>query len=134
MDVHVLRTPVRAPKANARCERLAGTVRRECPDFLIPLNVRHLKAILKNWVSRSNSGRPHMSLGPGIPHVRLYARPPGQIGERRLRLEARRRRNVRFRGKGPDFWRACEPGGVALPSDSLRRIEASGPMYSQKEL
>ncbi len=36
--LRVLRTPVRAPKANAYCERLIGTVRRECLDFMIPLN------------------------------------------------------------------------------------------------
>jgi transposase InsO family protein len=52
LGVHVLRTPVRAPKANAFCERLVGTVRRECLDFLIPLSERHLKAILKVWISQ----------------------------------------------------------------------------------
>ena len=31
----VLRTPVQAPKANAFCERLIGTVRRECLDYVI---------------------------------------------------------------------------------------------------
>ena len=41
--VKVLRTPVQAPKANAYCERLVGTVRRECLDFLIPLNEKHLR-------------------------------------------------------------------------------------------
>ena len=41
--LRVLRTPVRAPKANAYCERLIGTVRRECLDFMIPLNERHLR-------------------------------------------------------------------------------------------
>lgn len=35
--VRILKTPVRAPKANAVCERLVGTTRRECLDFLIPL-------------------------------------------------------------------------------------------------
>jgi hypothetical protein len=39
----VLKTPVRAPKANASCERLIGTIRRECLDFLIPINERHLR-------------------------------------------------------------------------------------------
>ena len=38
-----MRTPVRAPKANAVCERLGGSLRRECLDFLIPVNERHLK-------------------------------------------------------------------------------------------
>jgi transposase InsO family protein len=37
--LRVLRTPVRAPKANAYCERLIGTIRRECLDFVIPFNV-----------------------------------------------------------------------------------------------
>jgi putative transposase len=63
----VLRTPVRAPKANAYCERLVGTVRRECLDFMIPLNERHLRMILRSWVAHYNKGRPHSSLGPGIP-------------------------------------------------------------------
>ena len=41
LGVRVLRTPVRAPTANAFCERLGGSLRRECLDFLIPLNERH---------------------------------------------------------------------------------------------
>jgi putative transposase len=65
--VRVLKTPVRAPKANAFCERLIGTIRRECLDFLIPLGERHIKRILREWVGHYNRGRPHFSLGPGIP-------------------------------------------------------------------
>ena len=67
MGVRVLRTPVRAPKANSVCERFGGTLRRECLDFLIPFNVRHLKVVLKAWITHFNHARPHMSLGPGIP-------------------------------------------------------------------
>ena len=65
--VDVLRTPVRAPKANAFCERLVGTIRRECLDYLIPINDRHLQTILKEFVRYYNRRRPHSSLGPGIP-------------------------------------------------------------------
>ncbi len=65
--LRVLRTPARAPKANAHCERLVGTVRRECLDFLIPLSEEHLRGILKEWVTHYNQGRPHLSLGPGVP-------------------------------------------------------------------
>jgi putative transposase len=65
--LRVLRTPVRAPKANAYCERLIGTVRRECLDFMIPLNARHLRRSLQCWVTHYNKGRPHSSLGPGFP-------------------------------------------------------------------
>ena len=43
----VLRTPVRAPQANAYCERLIGTMRREFLDFIIPLSQRHLRSLLK---------------------------------------------------------------------------------------
>jgi len=50
-NLKVLRTPVRAPKANAYCERLVGTVRRECLDFMIPLSERHLRMTLRSWVT-----------------------------------------------------------------------------------
>jgi putative transposase len=63
----VQRTPVQAPKANAYCERLVGTLRRECLDFLIPLNESHLRMSLREWVRHYNEGRPHVSLGPGFP-------------------------------------------------------------------
>ena len=46
------------------------TVRRECLDFLIPLNEGHLRSLLKEWVTHYNRGRPHASLGPGIPGLR----------------------------------------------------------------
>jgi transposase InsO family protein len=65
--LRVLRTPAQSPKANAFCERLVGTIRRECLDFIIPLSEGHLRRILREWVGHYNSGRPHSSLGPGIP-------------------------------------------------------------------
>ena len=49
------------------CERLVGTLRRECLDFIIPLGERHRKKVLRSWAAHSNSARIHMSLGPGIP-------------------------------------------------------------------
>jgi putative transposase len=67
MGLTVLRTPVRSPQAKAFCERLIGTIRRECVDFLIPLNERQVRRVLAEWVGHYNRGRPHASLGPGIP-------------------------------------------------------------------
>ena len=67
LGLTVLRTPVRAPQANAFCERLVGTMRRECLDFVIPLHERHLRHVLEQWVVHYNRGRPHAKLGPGIP-------------------------------------------------------------------
>jgi putative transposase len=49
MGLSILKTPFHAPQANAFCERLIGSIRRECLDFLIPLNERHLRRILKEW-------------------------------------------------------------------------------------
>jgi putative transposase len=67
LGVRVLRTPVRAPQANAYCERLIGTMRRECLDFMIPLHEKHLRTIMREWVRYYNHARPHRSLGPGLP-------------------------------------------------------------------
>jgi transposase InsO family protein len=65
--LRVLRTPVQSPKANAYCERLIGTIRRECLGHMIPLCEKHLRKILREWVAHYNRGRPHASLGHGIP-------------------------------------------------------------------
>jgi transposase InsO family protein len=67
LGLRVLKTPVRTPQANALCERLIGTLRRECFDFLIPLSANHVRWILREWVPHYNTSRPHMSLGAGIP-------------------------------------------------------------------
>jgi transposase InsO family protein len=67
MGVRVLRTPVQAPTANAFCERLLGSLRRECLDYLIPFSEEHLRRILRAWRMHYNRGRPHASLGPGLP-------------------------------------------------------------------
>ena len=82
MGVRVLRTPVQAPVANAVCERLLGSLRRECLDFLIPLTENHLLRVLKLWMTHYNRGRPHMSLGPGIPHPPAGLPAPPLIGHR----------------------------------------------------
>jgi transposase InsO family protein len=67
MGLTILKTPVRSPQANAFCERLIGTIRRECLNWMIPCNEDHLRRVLGQWVAHYNRGRPHSSLGPGIP-------------------------------------------------------------------
>jgi putative transposase len=52
MGLTILKTPVRAPQANAYCERLIGTIRRECLDWVIPLNERHVVHIEKSIQTR----------------------------------------------------------------------------------
>jgi putative transposase len=51
----------------ATLQRVIGTIRRECLDWLIPMSEAHLRSILKSWVEHYNRGRPHSSLGPGVP-------------------------------------------------------------------
>jgi putative transposase len=64
LGLRPLKTPYRSPQANAFCERLIGSARRECR---IPLNENHVRVILKEWTAHYNRSRPHSSLGPGIP-------------------------------------------------------------------
>lgn len=67
LGLKVVRTPIRSPKANSVCERVIGTIRRECLDWMIPVSEAHLRAMLQEWVKHYNGGRPHKSLGPGVP-------------------------------------------------------------------
>lgn len=53
--------------SNAHCERVIGTIRRECLDYLIPVNERHLRRIVREFAVHYNRGRPHTALGPGFP-------------------------------------------------------------------
>ena len=60
--IRVVRTPVRAPKANAYAERWVRTVRTECLDWLLIRDRRHLEYVLGVYVKHYNSVRPHRSL------------------------------------------------------------------------
>lgn len=54
--VAVLKTPIRPPKANAYWERLIGSLRRECLDWFIPLNERHVRMLAREWAVHYNQG------------------------------------------------------------------------------
>ena len=73
--VRVLRTPVRAPRANAVAERFVGTARRECLDWLLIANRRHLQHVLREFVGHYNTHRPHQALGLVPPNIHRPARP-----------------------------------------------------------
>lgn len=74
--IRVLRTPVRAPKANAVCERYLGSARRECLDNVLILNQHHLLRVLKEHVAHFNRGRPHQGIGQRVPDG--SPAPPGE--------------------------------------------------------
>jgi transposase InsO family protein len=71
LGLKLITTPVRSPQANSLCERLIGTLRRECLDWVIPLSEGHPRTILESWMANYNRGGPHTALGPGIPDPRI---------------------------------------------------------------
>jgi putative transposase len=65
--VRVIRTPVMAPKANSHCERLIGSVRRECLDHVLVLGADHLRRVLNECRDYYNTCRPHQGIGQRRP-------------------------------------------------------------------
>jgi putative transposase len=72
IDIQI-KTPVRAPRANAIAERFVGAIRRELLDRLLIINRRHATAVLREFERHYNHHRPHRRLGQAAP-----ARPPPQ--------------------------------------------------------
>jgi transposase InsO family protein len=66
-SIEVLKTPYRAPKANAVCERFIGSMRRECLDHLLVVGDRQLHRAIKEYVEYFNRARPHQGIGQRIP-------------------------------------------------------------------
>jgi putative transposase len=83
----VLRTPIRAPKANAYAERWVQTVRAECLDWTLVLGRRHLLRILGAYVRHYNQQRPHRGLALAVPQPQEPSSTlhnPGMVGRRDL--------------------------------------------------
>ena len=84
--IRILRTPVRAPRANAIAERWIGTVRRELLDRILILNRRHLEDVLAEYTTHFNQHRPHRALQHAAP---LRPLPPSSQPDRCLRRHDR---------------------------------------------
>ena len=65
--VTILRTPYRAPNANAVAERWIRSVRQECLDHLLILSEAHLRRVLDTYVAYYNAARPHQGLDQRTP-------------------------------------------------------------------
>jgi putative transposase len=65
--IQILKTPYHAPRANAICERLLGSVRRECLDHLFILHEKQLDRVLHAYVQYFNRARPHQGIRQQIP-------------------------------------------------------------------
>jgi transposase len=63
----IVRTAVQAPRMNAICERLIGTLRRELLERTLILNQLHLRAVLADYQEHYNTARPHQGIDQRIP-------------------------------------------------------------------
>jgi putative transposase len=63
----ILRTAVHAPRMNATCERLVGTLRRELLDRMLILGEAHLRALLAEYQTHYNTARPHQGIDQRVP-------------------------------------------------------------------
>jgi putative transposase len=88
-DIRIIRTPIRAPRANAIAERFIGALRRECLDHLLITGPRHLDIVLREYVEHFNTHRPHRSLNQ---------RPPAASNPPRSRAATRVLRRDRLDG------------------------------------
>ena len=77
---------------------MIGSIRRDCLDRVIPINERHLSGVVKEFVAHYNRGRPHMSLGPGIPEP-LQAEVPSGVDRHKCPMDTASTRRL--------FWAVC---------------------------
>jgi len=83
--IRILANPPQAPRANAICERIIGTLRRELLDRLLIVNEHHLRRVLTGYLRHYNAARPHRSLGQLTPTQADTQRPePINLAEYRI--------------------------------------------------
>ena len=88
-NTRVVLTPLMAPRANAHAERWIGSCRRDCLDWMLIVNQRHLQAVLSEYCAHYNDERPHRSRN---------LRPPASFGNPTLSASGRIERNTRLGG------------------------------------
>jgi putative transposase len=77
--IHIIRTPCRAPNANAYAERWGRTVRQECLDKFLIFSEVHLRRVLREYQTYYNQARPHQGLAQQAPLPRLVPSAEGRV-------------------------------------------------------
>ena len=78
--IDAVRTPIRAPRANAFAERWVRTARTECLDWLLIFSRRHLERVLRVYVRHYNRQRPHRALNLRAPEQEEFETTPPSVG------------------------------------------------------
>ncbi len=73
--IELLRTPIKAPRANAICERLLGSVRRECLDHILVVSEVHVRRVFSEYVMYVNRSRPYPGIAQRMPEPEANANP-----------------------------------------------------------
>ena len=87
--LRVIRTPVRAPRANSICERAIGSLRQECLDWILIVHRRQLEGVLAEYVFHYNTHRPHRALGLRAPETAPTPLPATRASPRDVRRRDR---------------------------------------------
>ncbi|HET9082037.1 MAG TPA: integrase core domain-containing protein [Trebonia sp.] len=106
--IRILAGPPQAPRANAICERIIGTLRRELLDRLLIVNEHHLRQVLTEYLLHYNTARPHRSLGQLTP-AQTDSHPPDPVNL----AEHRIRRKQILGGLTCEYYIAALPPSVA---------------------
>jgi putative transposase len=114
--IRILASPPQAPRTNAICERVIGTLRRELLDRLLIVNEDHLRHVLTEYLRHYNTARPHRSLGQFTP-AQADSHPPDPVNL----AEHRIRRKQVLGGLTREYYIA------ALPSPRCYRKRRSRP-------
>ena len=115
----ILASPPQAPRANAICERMIGTLRRELLDRMLIVNEYHLRQVLIEYLRHYNTARPHRALSQLTPS-QAGTRPP----ERANLAEHRIRRKQVLGGLTHEYYIAALP-----PTPPLRKTQVTTPNH-----
>jgi hypothetical protein len=79
MAIRPVRTSFESPWQNGVAERWVESCRRDLLDHIIPLNERHLKRLLGDYVGYYHDDRTHLGLGKGTPNYRARSKASGRV-------------------------------------------------------
>jgi integrase-like protein len=114
--IRILTSPPKAPRANAICERMIGTLRPEPLDRILVINERHLRRILAVYLRHCNTARPHRTLGQLAP-AQAETRSPPAINWPTIRSAA-------------DTSLAGSPASIRLQHDPPRAAKSAGQAHN----